>query len=46
MKKLGYNLTKQENKKLMEIIDTDGSGSIDFNEFLLHMSEKIYGNNS
>ncbi|CAH1803077.1 unnamed protein product [Owenia fusiformis] len=34
MKDLGYNLKKQQIRSLMETCDADGSGTLDFDEFL------------
>ena len=38
---LGYEPNNQEVKSLMTKIDRDGSGTIDFEEFLIHMSQKL-----
>ena len=41
MKALGFNSTKPEVAKMIADIDKDGSGTIDFDEFLTMMKKKI-----
>lgn len=41
MRALGVNLTKDDLKTLMETADKDGSGAIDFQEFLCLMVTRI-----
>ena len=41
MRALGFEPKKEEIKKMIADIDKDGSGSIDFNEFLQMMSAKM-----
>lgn len=40
MRSLGMNPTKDELQRMMEEVDADGSGTIDFNEFLIMMAPK------
>eukprot|EP01123_Difflugia_compressa_P005154 TRINITY_DN1675_c0_g1_i1.p1 TRINITY_DN1675_c0_g1~~TRINITY_DN1675_c0_g1_i1.p1 ORF type:complete len:256 (-),score=62.44 TRINITY_DN1675_c0_g1_i1:164-931(-) len=37
MKKLGVNLKSNDLKKMIKVVDIDGNGEIDFNEFLVMM---------
>lgn len=46
MKALGIHMTKQQANEMMERIDKDGSGQLDFDEFLGLMSEIIYKRNA
>ena len=41
MKALGFDATKNEVKKMIADIDKDGSGTIDFEEFLDMMKKKM-----
>ena len=41
MKALGFDATKQEVSKMIQDIDKDGSGTIDFEEFLDMMKKKM-----
>lgn len=41
MRALGFDPTKEEIKKMMNEVDKEGTGSIDFNEFLELMSKKM-----
>jgi len=41
MKSLGENPTQQELYEMIKEVDTDGNGSIDFEEFLSLMARKI-----
>ena len=41
MRALGFEPKKEEIKKMIADIDTDGSGTIDFNEFLEMMTAKV-----
>jgi len=41
MRALGFEPTKDEIKKMISDIDKDGSGTIDFNEFLEMMTAKM-----
>lgn len=41
MRALGFDVKKEQVLKLMEEYDRDGQGSIDFNDFLEIMTEKI-----
>mgnify|MGYP003940734605 FL=1 len=41
MRALGFEPKKEEIKKMIADIDTDGSGTIDFNEFLEMMTAKM-----
>ena len=41
MRALGFEPKKEEIKKMIADIDKDGSGSIDFNEFLQMMTAKM-----
>merc|ERR1711924_570672 len=41
---LGENLTESVIDKMVEIVDADGSGEIEFKEFLVMMRNKIDGN--
>merc|ERR1719291_1677399 len=41
MRALGFEPTKEEIKKMISDIDRDGSGTIDFNEFLEMMTAKM-----
>lgn len=38
MRKLGHNPSEEEVKQMIAEVDTDNSGSIDFNEFLALMA--------
>ena len=40
MRSLGQNLTERELKDMINVVDTDGSGTIDFPEFLTMMTRK------
>ena len=46
MKALGVYLPKEKIKALMKDIDTDGSGTVEFDEFLNLMKEKIKSRNA
>nr|AAV73912.1 calmodulin-like protein [Pinctada fucata] len=41
MRSLGQNPNEQELQDLVEEIDTDGNGEVDFNEFLAMMAKKM-----
>lgn len=41
MRALGFEPKKEEIKKMIQDIDKDGSGTIDFNEFLEMMTAKM-----
>ena len=41
MRALGFEPKKEEIKKMIQDIDKDGSGTIDFNEFLTMMTAKM-----
>jgi hypothetical protein len=41
MRALGFEPKKEEIKKMIADIDKDGSGTIDFNEFLNMMTQKM-----
>jgi Ca2+-binding EF-hand superfamily protein len=41
MRALGFEPKKEEIKKMISDIDKDGSGTIDFNEFLEMMTAKM-----
>ena len=41
MRALGFEPKKEEIKKMISDIDTDGSGTIDFSEFLEMMTTKM-----
>ena len=41
LRELGFEPKKEEIKKMIADIDTDGSGTIDFNEFLEMMTFKM-----
>jgi Ca2+-binding EF-hand superfamily protein len=41
LRALGFEPKKEEIKKLIADIDSDGSGRIDFNEFLAIMTAKM-----
>ena len=41
MRALGFEPKKEEIKKMISDIDKDGSGTIDFNEFLELMTAKM-----
>ena len=41
MRALGFEPKKEEIKKMISDIDKDGSGTIDFNEFLQMMTSKM-----
>ena len=41
MRALGFDPKKEEIKKMISDIDKDGSGTIDFNEFLVMMTSKM-----
>ena len=43
MRALGFEPKKEEIKKMIADIDKDGSGTIDFNEFLEMMTAKMVG---
>jgi Ca2+-binding EF-hand superfamily protein len=43
MRALGFEPKKEEIKKMISDIDKDGSGSIDFSEFLEMMTSKMVG---
>ena len=40
MKNLGYNLKPEQLEECIEAVDGDGSGSVDFDEFLALMTKK------
>ena len=42
MKYLGLKMTLEEVEKLVEEFDDDGSGLIEFEEFLVLMSKKVF----
>ena len=44
MRSLGQNPTEAELQDMINEVDIDGSGSIEFNEFLMMMSKKIKEN--
>ncbi len=46
MKALGVYLTKDKVKAMMKEVDTDGSGTVEFEEFKNLMKEKIKDRNS
>ena len=46
MRSLGQNPTEVELQDMINEVDIDGSGSIEFNEFLTMMSKKIKENES
>jgi len=41
MRALGFEPKKEEIKKMISDIDKDGTGTIDFNEFLIMMTSKM-----
>jgi len=41
MKALGFESRKEEVKQLIEAVDKDGSGMIEFEEFLVMMKKKM-----
>lgn len=41
MRALGFEPKKEEIKKMIQEVDRDGSGSIDYNEFLQMMTQKM-----
>ncbi|VDN97980.1 unnamed protein product [Rodentolepis nana] len=41
VRSLGHNPTREEIRQMMEEVDADGDGSIDFNEFLKVMTKKL-----
>lgn len=41
MKALGFFMSKDEVRAMMRRVDRDGSGSIEFEEFVALMAEKI-----
>ena len=41
MRALGFEVKKEEIKKMIADIDKDGSGSIDFQEFMTMMTAKM-----
>ena len=41
MRALGFEPSKEEIRKLISQIDVDGSGTVDFNEFLVMMTTKM-----
>ena len=41
MRALGFEPKKEEIKKMIADIDKDGSGTIDFDEFLMMMTAKM-----
>lgn len=43
MRALGFEPKKEEIKKMISDIDKDGSGTIDFQEFLEMMTSKMVG---
>ena len=43
MRALGFEPKKEEIKKMIQDIDKDGSGTIDFNDFLSLMTQKMVG---
>ena len=43
MRALGFEPKKEEIKKMISDIDKDGSGTIDFNDFLSLMTTKMVG---
>ena len=42
-KMLGFTPTKDELDEIVEVVDQDGSGEIDFDEFLIMMVMQIKG---
>ena len=46
MRSLGQNPTEAELQDMINEVDIDGSGSIEFNEFITMMSKKIKENES
>ena len=46
MKSMGQDASEKELKKLIEIADTDGSGDIDFLEFMVLVAHKMKQDNS
>lgn len=41
MRALGFEPKKEEIKKMISDVDRDGSGAIDYNEFLQMMTQKM-----
>ena len=41
MRALGFEPKKEEIKKMISDMNKDGSGTIDFNDFLLMMTQKM-----
>ena len=46
MKSLGQNPTDEELQEMVNEVDVDGNGEIDFGEFLLMMAKKMRENDS
>merc|ERR1719479_649846 len=46
MRSLGQNPTEAELQDMINEVDVDGNGSIEFNEFIVMMSKKIKENES
>lgn len=41
MKEKGMEMNEEENKKIFEILEKDGSGGIDMEEFILDIRKKM-----
>jgi len=46
MRSLGQNPTQSELRDMINEVDADGSGTIDFSEFLTMMARKMHGTDS
>lgn len=46
MRSLGQNPKEEELNEMINEIDEDGNGTVDFDEFLIMMSKKIKENDS